>query len=167
MSPRLEFALGQIETARRYTRDLLSHVGPDDWFRMPAGGVTHIGWQVGHLAVAQYRLALVRLRGQQPGDAAFMPAEFVTLFGKGSTPTPGAAGGLAPADIRRAFDAVHAQAMRELQEIPDDVLDEASDPPHPMIPHRLGALVWCAQHEFLHAGQIGLLRRLLGSSPLR
>ena len=29
-----------------------------------------------------------------------------------------------------------------------------------------GALIWLAQHEFSHAGQIGLLRRLLGNDAL-
>jgi uncharacterized damage-inducible protein DinB len=28
------------------------------------------------------------------------------------------------------------------------------------------SLLWCAQHELVHAGQIGLLRRLLGYPPL-
>jgi hypothetical protein len=167
MTPRLEFALGQIEAARRYTNDLLSHISEADWFRMPDAGVTHIGWQYGHLAIAQYRLALVRLRGQRPDDAEFIPPEFLALFGKGSTPTPGGAGGLSPADIRRTFDAVYARVMRELPELPDAVLDEPSEPAHPMIQNKLGALAWCAQHEFLHAGQIGLLRRLLGHASLR
>jgi uncharacterized damage-inducible protein DinB len=29
------------------------------------------------------------------------------------------------------------------------------------------AIRWSIQHEFLHAGQIGLLRRLLGAAPLK
>ena len=32
---------------------------------------------------------------------------------------------------------------------------------------KLGALFFCSVHEMMHAGQIGLLRRLLGKSPLR
>jgi uncharacterized damage-inducible protein DinB len=31
----------------------------------------------------------------------------------------------------------------------------------------MGALNFSADHEYLHAGQIGLLRRLLGKEPLR
>ncbi len=31
---------------------------------------------------------------------------------------------------------------------------------------KLRALLWCAHHEMLHAGQIGLLRRHLGYSPM-
>ena len=31
---------------------------------------------------------------------------------------------------------------------------------------KLRALLWCARHEMLHAGQIGLLRRHLGYPPM-
>jgi hypothetical protein len=34
-------------------------------------------------------------------------------------------------------------------------------------PNKLGALLMASHHEFLHAGQIGLLRRLLGKVPVR
>ncbi len=31
---------------------------------------------------------------------------------------------------------------------------------------KLRALLWCAHHEMLHAGQMGLLRRHLGYPPM-
>ena len=34
--------------------------------------------------------------------------------------------------------------------------------PHQFATTKLRALLWCAQHEMLHAGQIGMLRRYLG-----
>jgi uncharacterized damage-inducible protein DinB len=30
---------------------------------------------------------------------------------------------------------------------------------------KLEALFWCSQHELIHAGQIALLRRLIGKEP--
>jgi hypothetical protein len=39
--------------------------------------------------------------------------------------------------------------------------------PRPLFKTKLGAIEWCAQHEFVHAGQIALLRRLMGKAPLR
>jgi hypothetical protein len=45
---------------------------------------------------------------------------------------------------------------------------EASVPePYVVFPNKLGSLYFCASHEMLHAGQIGLLRRLLGKEPIR
>jgi hypothetical protein len=56
--------------------------------------------------------------------------------------------------------------LRELAGLDEAELDQAVPHPHPFAKTKLLALHWCAQHEMLHAGQIGLLRRLLGSPPL-
>ena len=48
-----------------------------------------------------------------------------------------------------------------------DSLSESIDKPYAVYPNKLGALVFCSHHEMLHAGQIGLLRRLLGKTPIR
>jgi hypothetical protein len=92
------------------------------WFRLPPGGVSHVAWQVGHIAFSEYRLALWRIRGERPDDDALFSAEFKSLFGVDSVPQANSA-----------------------------------YPP--------GELLWCAHHEMLHGGQIGLLRRHLGYPP--
>jgi hypothetical protein len=157
--------LDQIVVARRYTLGLLEDIAPSDWFRTPSEGVTHVAWQVGHLAFAQYRLALVRLRGQRPDDEALLPAAFTALFGRESVPDPDPARYPDPAEIRAVFDRVHDALLRELPEIPDTDLDHPLEPPHALAKTKREVLLWCSHHEMIHAGQIGLLRRLLGRSP--
>ena len=164
---RVKMLVDQMVITRRYTKNLIENIGDDDWFRQPSEGVTHVAWQVGHLAVAEYHLALVRVRGEQPADGNIISAEFRSLFGKGSTPTAEPAAYPSPAAVRQVFDAVHRQAVSETRALDDSVLDESIDPPHPMFSTKFGALQWSAQHEMLHAGQIGMLRRLFGNAPLR
>src|SRR5262245_22769248 len=84
----LRTALDQIAFARRYTLGLLDSIDPADWFRMPAEGVTHVAWQVGHLAFAQYRRALARVPGPRPDAAELLPEPFLRLFGRESVPDP-------------------------------------------------------------------------------
>jgi hypothetical protein len=164
----LETAINHIRTARLYTKELLSHINPDDWFRQPTEGVTHVAWQVGHLAVAQYGLALKRVRGEKPDDARLISADFRQLFGKGSVPVLDQSKYPSPGDIRAVFDRVYKQSLEEAGALSEKALSEPpGDPPHPMFQTKLGALHWCAQHEFIHAGQIALLRRLFGGQPLR
>ena len=163
---RLQTALDRIKFSRDYTLRLLENIAPADWFRMPSPAVTHIGWQVGHLAVAEYRLTLVRARGELPQDASLVASPFLKQFGKDSVPDPDASKYPSPSDIRGVLDRVHAQALRELVELPEAQWDAAPSPPHPLFKTKLDGLFWCADHEMLHAGQIGLLRRLLGHSPL-
>jgi hypothetical protein len=141
-------------------------LGEADWFRMPAEGVSHIAWQVGHLAMAEYRLALERVRGARPEDEQLISSEFLALFGKGSRPSPRPQDYPPPSQITKIFTEVHAQAMRELAVLGEAELDLPPHRPHKLFATRGQSLVWCSQHEMLHAGQIGLLRRLLGATPL-
>ena len=164
---RLQLAIDQIRTCRLYTKDMINHVDKKDWFRQPAEGVTHVAWQVGHLAMAEYRLALCRTRGQQPEDAEFISEDFAKLFGKGSTPDPDPEKYPAADEILATFDRVHKRTIEEIATLDEQIADEPVDVTHPMFKSKLGALLWCAQHEMLHAGQLGLLRRLFGNEWLR
>lgn len=158
----------QLKAARLYTRDLLRTLAEDDWFREDPAGVTHIAWQVGHLAFAQYALALKRIRGEQLDDTALISAEFLAAFGRGSVPNVQHSRNLGVAGIREVLDRVHRQALQELSNLSAAYLEEpAIGPPHAMFKTRRGALEWCVQHEFIHAGQIALLRRQFGGQPLR
>ena len=165
---RLQDAVDRIDKARRYTLELLDDIEDGDWFRQPAEGVTHIAWQVGHLAMAEYALALMRVRDSQPGDRDIISRDFRRHFGKGTAPDPDPASNPSPAETLEVFHAVHRQVLEEVPQLDESTLTAPlPEPHHPMFVTRLGALHFCADHEYLHAGQIGLLRRLLGKEPLR
>jgi DinB family protein len=164
---RMQAALDRVDLARGFTKLFLASLTPDEWFRHPPELTTHIAWQVAHLSVAQYRLCLERIRGRAAADDAFMPASFVARFQLGSQPVAGAENNPLLAEIQRVFDAVHEQSLAELGELTDEEMDVPLEQPRPMFKTKLGAVEWCAQHEFVHAGQIALLRRLMGKAPLR
>jgi hypothetical protein len=163
---RLQLAIEQIVFARSYTIGLLDQTPTNEWFRQPPGGVSHVGWQVGHIAFAEYRLALWRIRGPQPQDNGLFSQEFLRLFGPNSVPDADPAKHPAPAEIRAVLDRVHEQVLRELPGLDEAELDQPVPHPHPFAKTKLLALLWCAHHEMLHAGQIGLLRRHLGYPPM-
>src|SRR5262249_23603337 len=106
---RLELAIEQIVKARQYTLRLLDAVEPAEWVRPPPPGVTHIAWQAGHLAIAEYYLTMERVRGVQPGDDQVIPPTFSRLFGRLTTPDPDPAKYPSPAEIRAVLDRVHQQ----------------------------------------------------------
>jgi len=164
---RLELARKQIEFARSYTKSLLADIEPDDWFTIPNGCVTHLAWQVGHLAMAQYGLCLFRIRGRQPVDMELMSSAFRKKYSKGTTPDPDPANNPSPAEIMQVFDRVYDQAMAEMAGYDEATLGEPVDMPYTAYATKLGALLFCSHHEMIHAGQIGLLRRLLGKAPVR
>jgi uncharacterized damage-inducible protein DinB len=163
---RVKLATEQINAAREYTIRLLDATPQAEWFRQPAGGVTHVAWQVGHLAMAQYRLALLRTRGERPDDAKLISKEFQKPFAGQSVPDPDPSKYPDAAEIRAVFDRVHQQVLRELPTLEEASLDKPLSMAHPIAKTPWWSLIWCAHHEAVHAGQIGLLRRLLGHPPL-
>ena len=163
----LELALKQIEFARSYTLSLLADIGPQEWFSMPPGSSTHVAWQVGHLAMAEYGLCLFRQRGRQPADLELMTSSFRKQFSRGSIPEADANTYPSPAEIRATLDRVHAQVLKEAAGFTAEQLKEPVEPPFAVEPTKLGCLLFCSHHEMLHAGQLGLLRRLLGKQPIR
>jgi hypothetical protein len=144
---------------------LLGDIDDGDWYWRPAEVATHAAWQAGHLAVAEYGLVLFRQRGRRREDAELMSARFRKQFGRGGSPAQ--ADNPSPAEIRSVLEQVHRQAMTELAGYHVEQLDEPVEEPYAAFATKFGALLFCAAHEMLHAGQIGLLRRLMGKSPLR
>jgi hypothetical protein len=163
---RLTLALDQITLVRDYTNELIKDVPESEWYRIPSGGVSHIAWQVGHIAMAQYRLALERLRGRTIEDAVLISDDFLNRFGRGSVPETDPTKALPVAEIRAVFNGVYRTVLGELSVFPETDLDSPVLKPHKLVKTKIWSLLYSAQHEMLHAGQIGLLRRELGHAPM-
>ena len=160
-------ALSQIESARQYMLSLVEDFEPDQWFQMPNGMETHLAWQIGHLAVAEYGLALFRRRGRLPEDRGIMPGVFRKQFSRGTLPDSDPSNHSSGEELLAIMARIHDQVKSELASCKDVDLTDEVDLPYAGEPTKLGALWFCAHHEMLHAGQIGLLRRALGKTPIR
>ena len=126
---RLQLAIEQIVFARNYTIGLLDQTPTDEWFRQPPGGVSHVAWQVGHIAFAEYRLAWWRIRGERPDDEC-------TLLARIQAPVRGGLGAASdstypPAELRAVLDRVHQQVLQELPGLDEAELDQPVPHPHP------------------------------------
>lgn len=162
-----ELALAQIVSARQYLDSLLAEVDDSQWLTVPPGCTTHIAWQMGHLAMAEYGLCLFRQRGRTPEDLELMPSSFRKQFQRGSQPQLDPTQHPSPEEIRSVLARIHAQVLAEAPTFTNEQLQTPTDMPYAAQANRFGALLFCAHHEMLHAGQIGLLRRLLGKTPVR
>jgi hypothetical protein len=163
----LQLAIEQIKFARAYLLTLFQDIADDEWFRMPPGASTHLAWQVGHVAMAEYGLCLFRMRGRKTEDLELMPSKFRKQFSRGSVPDPDPANHAPPSELLATFHKIHDQCLAELPTFPAELLNEPVDMPYAVYPTKLGALLFCSHHEMIHAGQIGVLRRLLGKAPVR
>jgi hypothetical protein len=162
---RLAEALAQIDFAHKYNRERIASVPLAEWFTIPPGGVSHVTWQVGHIAMAEYRLCLGRLRPRTTDDESLMPESFIKLFVPGTTPGPES--DYPPADeLLATYDRVHDRIMEELPGYPDADLDLPPLFPHALFTTRIAALRYAPLHEMIHCGQIAMIRRTLGHKPI-
>jgi len=163
-----ESTLGQMEFCRQYSLSLVADIEPELWYTAPAGVPSTIGWQVGHLAFSQYGLMLYRQRGRESDDIDLIPGWFRKQYGRGTSGKPeDLSNPLPPEQLLSILGRVHETALRTVRNLPIEVLGEPTDMPYAVYPRKIGALMFCPVHESLHAGQIGLIRRLLGKNPLR
>jgi len=169
LSDRLAVAVRKIEFARNYTMISLEDLSDDDWFWVPEnshGYVTHIAWQVGHIAMSEYGLTLFQQRGRKLEDSQLMSGKFRKLFMKGTSPNPDRDAYPAPEEILEVLSKVHQQMRAEIASH-EATLDEELGPPTSAYATKYGALLFAPDHEMLHAGQIGMLRRMMGKPPMR
>lgn len=166
-----ERILYQLERTRVLSLQMIERVPHEDWFKMPMG-ITHVAWNVGHLAIAEYFLGLVFVRGPLESDGDFIPGNYGELFGYNSAPSPDPAVYPSPSEMLHTLDAVHRQVLAETKAMSAESLDESclflegEFDHHPIFEKKGGALEWIAFHEHVHIGTIGLLRRELGARPI-
>ncbi|MEM6363143.1 MAG: DinB family protein [Planctomycetota bacterium] len=163
----LDTLLGQFQWARRYTLQLLDATPRDRWYEIPPGHVSHVAWQVGHLAVSHYGLWMFRIRGRQPDDLKLIPGRFRKRYGRGGTPPASEEDQMTPDELMDKLHEVSQQSLAEVMATDPEVWLEPVEMPYAVYPCKLGAICFSPLHEQLHAGQIGGIRRGLGLEILR
>ena len=166
LSPRLAIVMRQIEFARVYTLRLLEDLTDDEWFWSPPEYSTHIAWQVGHIAMSEYGLTMFQQRGRLTEDRELMSGKYRKLFLRGTKPNLDRSVYPSPSEILEVLDRVHQQMRAEVPTF-DAILDDEVGPPHAAYGTKYGALLFTSNHEMLHAGQIGMLRRLMDKPEIR
>ncbi len=162
-----DVALGQMRFTREYLLGLLDGISAEQWNIIPSGSTSHIAWQVGHLAVAEYGLMLFRQRGRAEGDIELMPGWLRKNFGKGTQPSNEPTDNPSRDELLAILDRIHQRSMKEAAFYEASSLVEPADMPYAVFPMKLGALLFAPLHESIHIGQIGILRRILGLAPVR
>ena len=144
---RVDLLTENFESVRRYTNMALDGISPDDWFRVPDTCPTHIAWQIGHITIGKYGLALAIPRGERPEDEELIPLSFREKFARGSTPDSNPNTYPSVELITSTFNRVHDQILAELPTFTDELLDAPAPIEHPMFSTKFGALMWSIQHE--------------------
>ena len=163
-----ELLARQLDDTRAWTVKLIEDLRGDDWHFQPAPGLAHPLWLCGHLACAEDLLVNVRCLGNR----SQLPEEFTGHFPIGGPIASSAEYEYPDAGVvRKRMDEVHRMTLEAIREMSDTVLAEAAygkdGQPHPHYTDKAGAVCHCSRHEGFHAGQLAMIRRLLGKPFLR
>lgn len=165
--PIAEVLAEQLDATRDWTLKLIADLNGDDWRFAPAAGLAHPIWLCGHLVVSQDVLIHTRCLGRGILDPAFV-ARFPI---GGPVPAADQAEYPSPEEIRRIMDETHAKTLAAVRGMSDALLAEPAfgkdGAVHPHYRDKRGAVSHCARHEAFHAGQLAMIRRLLGKPFLR
>jgi hypothetical protein len=153
----------QLKSARELSEKLLADFHtPDEWTHQVHPGANHALWFVGHMATTDnFLISLLA------PDRATTSETFTSLFGMGSQPTR---------DIDK-YPPVNEvlETMRERRRVLLSILDDLSEEDlakktpkgaPDFTPDFASVFELAIWHEGLHSGQLSLVRRSLGHSPL-
>ena len=117
--------------------------------------------------VAILRATVAQIEFARQYTLSLIPGKFRKAFSRGSDPASDAAAQMSAEELSERLAQVHQRSIAGLQGVAPEVLLEAVEMPYAAYPIKLGAIMFCPLHEHIHAGQIGLTRRLLGLPSVR
>lgn len=152
----------QLQRARQLSESYLaSFRTPQEWTHQVHPGTNHALWFAGHMAMADnYFLTVV-----SPARAKKLDA-FEAPFGMKSQPTANPADYPPPEEVLAAMRDRRAALLAALEELSDERLAEKLPQPSQLFTDLASVFELAIWHEGLHAGQISLVRRSLGHSPV-
>jgi hypothetical protein len=159
-----EILVEQVTTVRGNTLATLTDLTPEQRLWQPAPGVNHAVWMAGHIAWSLDHLILDYCAGKGQ-----LPEHYGSLFGIGSKLLDNPGGYPTCDELLDRMAAGHEAALAWLRAADEADLDarpmgfeKLDDRRRAMFASR-GRCAWFhAQHEAMHAGQLGYLRRLAG-----
>ena len=153
-----------LEDTRKHTLAQVEDLTDPEMMFQPKPDVNHATWLLGHVVTSENGLILRWCAGESA-----MPGRFLKVFFMGTGPDPDPSVYPAKEEILKVLADVHTRAVEVVKGLSAEQLDERPVGYEEMPP---GAreLFWCkgaciwhhASHEAGHAGQISMLRRLMG-----
>ena len=162
-----EFAVGALENANWLVTAAVEGLTDEEMMFQPKDGLNNATWLLGHAVESENGLILSFCKGEN-----LLPAGWHEKFGIGSTPS-GDAGDYATKDeILGHLEKVHAAAVEYVKSLAPEDFDkrppgiDALPKPAQELFATIGKCIFGhVGHASCHAGQITMLRRLLGKEP--
>ena len=137
-------------------RILLDDITEEESMVRGKDNISHIRWQTGHLLYSA-ALTLKMLH-----DTTDIPESWYTLFGRGSDISDSADDYPSMKELRDKLYILYDRMEKRLNTITDEEFDKQVIIAPGFEPTSLNGTLFFCTHEFYHAGQIAILRKMLG-----
>lgn len=159
-----DIVIDQLQWTRQTTLSTFAEFNVGQRLFQAAPGVNHPLWLLGHIAGSEDHLILGYCQGR-----SLLPPEYGKLFGMRSTPSSDPAAYPSGEEMLESLARVHQAALDYVRNASDDELartpfgfDKMPEHARQLFPTRLRCCWFHANHEAMHSGQMGYIRRLLG-----
>ncbi|MEM7038579.1 MAG: DinB family protein [Bacteroidota bacterium] len=150
-----------LEQADRFTQRFIDKIPQAAWDLAPGESGTTITWQLGHIVISRVFLNISCVVGRSEKLKEGMPlSEFGSLYGYGSNPMDGAKRH-SPDQLLSAFELVKEVGYEALAGLTEADLQGPPMRNNPGGNTVQETLLWSAQHQSWHNGQMALLARML------
>lgn len=160
----IDWLLQLLEDTRKHTLAQVEDLTDAEMMFQPQPTVNHPLWFLGHILWSEDGLILSRCAGKSA-----MPKEYQRVFGMGTKPQSDPSLYPKKEAVLEVLADVHAQAVKVVKGLTAEQLEERPLG-YEKLPEHARELFWSkgacvshhATHESAHAGQISILRRLMG-----
>jgi uncharacterized damage-inducible protein DinB len=161
------FIVEALENARSLTTQAVEGLTDSEMLFQPKAGLNNALWLLGHIAQSENGLILGFCTGK-----GVLPEGWSEKFGFGSKPVADRAAYPTKDEILGHLKKTHTAAIEYVRSLKPEDLDKRPsgiDRLSPRAQERFSTVARCMEHhithESSHAGQITMLRRLLGKTP--
>jgi hypothetical protein len=159
---RTDIIIDQMKKSSRWTRYLLKSFDDNNEFTIPEGLSTNVNWQIGHILLSRHFHSIISIFGKQEELMSAIPfKEYAAHYAMGSNAhenTEARPGIGTLMDNLYQVDKLSAELIAELS---DETLDSAPLRDHPVAKTKYAALMWSAEHQMWHNGQLALIKNLI------
>lgn len=152
-----------LENTAFHLKWYLEDFSEGDMFVRPHPRANHAAWQVGNVCLAEVNMVKEELPDM---DYPELPEGFLERHGTG-VPQDGPEGYLTKREFLELFDRVRANTVSLVGKLSDQDLDRPCTGSMKAFAPTLGdLLLLTSNHTLMHAGQIQVIRRVLGKPNL-
>jgi hypothetical protein len=162
---RKSMIIQEMKKSSSWTRYLLKSFDSNKEFEIPTGLKANVNWQIGHILISRHFHSVLCTFGKQPELMGNIPfRDYAKHYAMGSTPEQNISDKPSIITMMDELYQVDKKAVELIEAMDESDLEEAPLRDHPVAKTRYESMMWSAQHQMWHNGQVAMIKSLISES---